>query len=73
MAIEIVPWHVFFETLRKQPKARLDEWFSQWCFDEEGAMRLRAPAKPEGDLRPTLANVLAELSLLQLASRRTLH
>jgi hypothetical protein len=73
MAIEIVPWHVFFELIRKQPKAGLEEWLSQWCFNEEGAFLLRALAKSEGDLRPTLAKVLAELSFLQLANRRTFH
>jgi hypothetical protein len=61
------------EELRKQPKGKTNEWLANWCFDQDGAMRLRAPAKPEANMGPTLENVLAELGILQLVRHRTFH
>ena len=73
MAREIIPWLVFLEALHNQPKAGLDEWLVNWCFDEEGAFLLRAPAKPQDDLRRRLRNAVIELSILHSMSDRTVH
>jgi hypothetical protein len=73
MAREIIPWHVFFEALSKQPNARLDEWLTKWCFDEEGAFLVGGPPKPENDRRRRLEKAFVELSILHSMSDRTVH
>jgi hypothetical protein len=51
----------------------LDEWLANWCFGEEGVFLLRAPAKPQDDLRRSLRKAVVELSILHLMSYRTVH
>ena len=73
MAREIIPWHVFLEAFRKQPKARLDEWLAKWCFGEQGAFLLDVPVKPEDAQRRRLENAVAELIFHQPMRQPTFH
>jgi hypothetical protein len=39
MGTTLIPWHVFFEGLKKLPEgSRRDEWLQRWRFNEEGAV-----------------------------------
>ena len=38
MEISVIPWRVFFDTLRKQQSSTIELWLRRWLFTNEGAI-----------------------------------
>jgi hypothetical protein len=38
MKISVIPWHVFFEALKKQQPSTLEAWLRRWLFANEGVI-----------------------------------
>jgi len=38
MEISVIPWRVFFNTLRKQQSSTFELWLRRWLFTNEGAI-----------------------------------
>jgi hypothetical protein len=73
VAREIIAWHVFFESMFKQPRAHLNVWLANWCFDDDGVFLLDVPMKPDNNLRRKLENAIIALDVLESQSNRTIH
>ena len=66
VAREIIPWHVFFESMTKQPTARLEGWLAKWYFDDNGAF---INLYPKDDLLSKAENTVLELIALKFKKR----
>ena len=46
MNISVIPWHIFFEALKKQQPSTLETWLRRWLFANEGVlMSMSTPKK----------------------------
>ncbi len=43
MRVSVIPWHVFFEALRKQQPNSLESWLRRWLFTNEGVIMSISP------------------------------
>jgi len=73
MAKSFIPWHVFFEALRKSKTADLDAWLDRWRFTDDGAVLTH---EHEGDNKKALSwkgKGLAQLRLIMGKGSKTVH
>jgi hypothetical protein len=71
MSREIIPWRIFEEVLKNQPRARFHEWLGRWRFTDAGVFALAAPTQQEDALRRSVYNTVFERR--RLKRRRALH
>lgn len=38
MNISVIPWHIFFDALKKQQASTLEVWLRRWLFANEGVI-----------------------------------
>jgi hypothetical protein len=47
MPAPLIPWHVFFRSLREQKSNQVETWLERWAFSNAGAALVDASASNE--------------------------
>ena len=58
---KIIPWHLFFQTLKMQPRVGTTQWLARWYFSDDGVFARFEQPQPAKDLRRQVENTVIQL------------